>query len=363
MPGLLTMFREQRRIFFRKNRFKPWYRKCNHFLTKRRQIDSIIFTFCGDVSNAKRRQLRWDMIWSLFRYGAYFNEYFLFGFGGMPHSYRNSFITEAIRLSYYPRMNNPGNTDLLENKYRAYLKFKPLYRRELLCIRKKEPVTEAVVSRFMDFSARHHEYIVKPLYAAFGKGVHRDSLVHYGSARDALESYHQQDTVLEEIITQDERMASIHPQSVNTLRIPTVIVCGIDGRQEVQLFHPSLRVGRGGSVIDNLSAGGISALIDPETGAVYTDGADKKGHRYPLHPDTGIKFQGFCIPDWELAVTMVKNAALTLPDNHYCGWDLALSAESGWCIVEANSTAQMGAMQLVTKTGRKHELEALISRM
>lgn len=63
------------------------------------------------------------------------------------------------------------------------------------------------------------------------------------------------------------------------------------------------------------------------------------------------------------AVSMVKEAAMMIPDNHYCGWDLAYSRDHGWCMVEANCTAQMGAMQMVTKTGRKYELEELIKQM
>ena len=35
----------------------------------------------------------------------------------------------------------------------------------------------------------------------------------------------------------------------------------------------------------------------------------------------------------------------------------------GWCMVEANCTAQMGGMQIITQTGRKAELEALIAQM
>jgi len=54
---------------------------------------------------------------------------------------------------------------------------------------------------------------------------------------------------------------------------------------------------------------------------------------------------------------------MMIPDNHYCGWDLAYSRDHGWCMVEANCTAQMGAMQMVTKTGRKYELEELIKQM
>lgn len=51
-----------------------------------------------------------------------------------------------------------------------------------------------------------------------------------------------------------------------------------------------------------------------------------------------------------------------VPGNHYCGWDLAYSTH-GWCMVEANCTAQMGGMQIITQTGRKAELEALIAQM
>lgn len=45
------------------------------------------------------RKLRRDMIRSLFKYGSYYSEYFLFGYEGKDAEYRNSFITEGIRLS------------------------------------------------------------------------------------------------------------------------------------------------------------------------------------------------------------------------------------------------------------------------
>lgn len=130
----------------------------------------------------------------------------------------------------------------------------------------------------------------------------------------------------------------------------------------MRLFHPTLRVGRGDGIIDNFSAGGISALIDPETGCICSDGADKKGRRYAAHPDTGVRFDGYRLPEWDKAVAMVTTAAHMVPGNHYCGWDLAYSTH-GWCMVEANCTAQMGGMQIITQTGRKAELEALIAQM
>lgn len=360
------MLRSLRRKVYYRVRFKTWYRKANYYHRKRHQMDEIIARFKSPEQLADRaylRALRRDMVFCLMKYGSYYNEYFLFGFEGSDAAHRSSFITEGIRMDYYPRMNAPKNTDLLENKYRTYKKFRNFFKREMICIKKRSEPSEEALRALEAFGARHASYVVKPIYAAFGKGVRIDSLANYAVVAQAYERYCKNGAVLEEIIEQGAEMAHIHPGSVNTLRIPTVILGSSAGAPEVQLFHPSLRVGQHDSFVDNFSAGGISALIDPETGLIASDGADKKGHSYECHPDTGVRFKGFQIPEWDAAVAMVKEAAMMVPDNHYCGWDLAYSADHGWCMVEANCTAQMGAMQMVTKTGRRHELEALIQKM
>lgn len=361
------MWREFLRKIHKKYRFVPWYRKAYYYRCKRDEMDRIIEKYRGpEVFNDRRylRSLRRDMIWCLLKYGSYYSEYFLFGYEGEKDpEYRSSFITEGIRLSYYPRMNQRKNTDLLENKYRTYKKFQDMFKREVIRVKKNEEPTEENLNKLSEFAARHENYVVKPVYAAFGTAVRIENIAMYDSVEDAHASYRRNGVVIEELIEQGEAMARIHAGSVNTLRIPTVIIKNEEGEPEIKLFHPSLRMGREGSFVDNFSAGGISALIDPETGMIYTDGADKKGNSYLCHPDSGIQFRGFRIPEWEAAVAMVKEAAFMIPDNHYCGWDLAYTKERGWCMVEANCTAQMGAMQMVEKKGRKHELEALIAQM
>lgn len=359
------MLREIRRKIYKKIRFKNWYRKAYYYHRKRGKQEEYIALFKGEAALSDKRAVRAlkrDMIRSLFKYGAYYDEYFLFGYEGQDEAYRSSFITEGIRLSFYPRMNLAKNTETFENKYLAYKKFCDLYKRDMLRIKKMrdENATPSAeeMQQLADFTASHSEYIVKPVYAAFGKGVHKDSLANHASLEEAYMEYAHSGAVLEEIIRQAGDMARLHPSSVNTLRIPTVVLR--DG--EVCLFHPTLRVGKGGSVVDNFSAGGISALIDPETGRICSDGADKKGAKYVEHPDTHVRFKGFQIPEWDKAVEMVKAAAIVVEGNHYCGWDLAYS-DKGWCMVEANSTAQMGGMQIITREGRKAELEKLISLM
>ena len=360
------MLRRIRRKIYRKIRFKTWYRKASYYQRKKDHIDEYIARFKKPEELRDRayvRSLRRDMIRCLMKYGSYYDEYFLFGFEGRDHEYRDSFITEGIRMSYYPRMNDSRNTDMLENKYRTYKKFRPMFKREILYVKKGSEVTDQAVEALEAFGRRHGRYMVKPVYAAFGKGVHTEELRDHPDVRAALKAYSEKGAVLEELIVQGGEMAVIHPQSVNTLRIPTAVIKGEDGEPEVRLFNPTLRMGRNGSLVDNFSAGGISALIDPETGRLCSNGADKKGGRYERHPDSGVRFMGFQIPRWEEARAMVKEAALMVPGNRYCGWDLAFSEKEGWCMVEANCTAQMSGMQLVTRTGRKKELEELISKM
>lgn len=355
------MLKKLRRKVYRKIRFQTWYRKAYYYHRKRRDLDKTIAQYRGvDVLSDKKRlyRLRRDMIRSLFRYGSYYNEYFLFGYEGKDAAYREGFITEGIRMSYYPRMNDPKNTNMLENKYLTYQKFRDFYGRDVLRIKKGAQPTPAALEALRDFTQAHPDYIVKPVYAAFGKGVHTESIADYPYPEAAHAAYSAHGAILEEIIEQGEELARIHPQSINTLRIPTVVLA--DG--SVRLFHPTLRVGRGDGIIDNFSAGGISALIDPETGCICSNGADKKGRRYAAHPDTGVRFDGYRLPEWDKAVAMVTTAAHMVPGNHYCGWDLAYSTH-GWCMVEANCTAQMGGMQIITQTGRKAELEALIAQM
>ena len=360
------MLRKYLRKFHYKYRFVPWYRKAYYYKCKKDKMDEIIAKYKEpeELADPKYvKKLKRDMIRCLFKYGSYYSEYFTFGYEGQDAEYRNSFITEGIRLSYYPRMNQRKNTDLLENKYRTYKKFKDMYKREVIRILKNEKPTEENLAKLREFAERHENYVVKPVYAAFGNGVRVENLGMYDSVEEAHQEYSKSGAVIEEVIVQGEALSKIHAGSVNTLRIPTAIIKNEEGEPEIKLFHPSIRMGRGDSFVDNFSAGGVSALIDAETGVIYTDGADKKGHTYECHPDSGIRFKGFQIPKWDEAVSMVKEAAMMIPDNHYCGWDLAYSRDHGWCMVEANCTAQMGAMQMVTKTGRKNELEELIKQM
>ena len=158
--------------------------------------------------------------------------------------------------------------------------------------------------------------------------------------------------IMEEVIKQNPEMARFHPESVNTVRIPTIRT-----GDRVRVVIPFMRTGRGSSIVDNAGAGGIICALDVEEGSIIA-AADEHGNRYDKHPDTGEMLIGFKVPRWDEAKQMAVELAAVVPDNRYAGWDLALT-ENGWVLVEANARGQF-VTQIATKKGFRKELESIL---
>ena len=167
--------------------------------------------------------------------------------------------------------------------------------------------------------------------------------------------------VCEELIIQSEQMSRLHPASVNTIRMTTIVVSSGEN-PEVVLFHPFLKIGQQGNYVDNGGKGGIIVKIDEVTGKLCTDGCDEANHRYKVHPNTGIKLRGYQLPDWEQAKELAKKLALVVPENRYIGWDLAHTNE-GWVMVEGNARGQFVGQQMCDVVGKRREFEEIIKRI
>ncbi len=321
-----------------------YYKKGLNFINKN------ITLFCGEISAKARKRYTVDMVYSLHRFGCMFDEYFLYNFQNLNTQERESFVTDKLRWSYYARLNNRNSIEIFNDKKKCYDLFSKWYGRELVLISSEDDK-----DAFLEFAKNHKKFIVKPYNSSGGRGVHIKNI----EGIDPKECFKElilggASVVCEGLIMQSEAMSVFHPSSVNTLRIPT-----IRDKDKVNLFHPLLRTGVGDSVVDNASSGGIFALVDSETGIVCSEARDEKGGKFPVHPNTGIAYQGFQIPDWEQAITLVKELSTVLPDCRYVGWDLA-HTENGWVMVEGNPHGQIIMMQLFFDKGFKEELESYL---
>lgn len=75
---------------------------------------------------------------------------------------------------------------------------------------------------------------------------------------------------------------------------------------------------------------------------------------------TDCQFKGFQVPRWEEAISTAKEAAMVLPKARLVGWDIALSREKGWQIIEGNSLGMFNVLQVGTQKGMRDDFEASI---
>ena len=347
--------RKADRSSFWKKRYVSLYKRCDSEYYKKglKFIDKNIKIFLGELPNKQKTAYEIDMVYSLHRFGCMFDEYFLYNFPSLCTQGRESFITDKIRWNYYAGANRKEDIEIFNDKKKCYDLLKKYYGRELILISSAQD-QEA----FTEFASKHKKFIVKPYNSSGGRGVHILNMEN----RSVEECFRElladgSSVVCEELIVQSEALASFHPSSVNTLRLTT-----IHDKDGVHLFHPLLRTGVGNAVVDNASSGGIFALVDPETGIVCTEAKDEKTGTFLSHPDTGVVYPGFRLPDWEQAVTMAKQLAMHFPHCHYVGWDLA-HTDKGWVIVEGNPRGQLIMMQLFFRNGFKDEFERHLQNM
>lgn len=298
-------------------------------------------------------RMKADMLFCYYVYGADFDEYFLFDLEYKPHLLRDEFLTQNHRKFYAKMYNLPENNDLFRDKDKTAVRFKEYYHRDVIAVCSMDDL-----DALKEFAAKHDEFIVKPRSAHFGMGVRKAKASDFATTEELLKDLIAEgEVVVEELIKQSNRMGCLHPQSVNTVRLITVL----DRNGECQFFCPPfLRMGQGDGIVDNAGAGGVACYVDIDTGRIYTDGADEHNNVYKIHPDTGIRIKGWQVPDWEEAKEFCRVLANVVPENRYCGWDLALTDEWGWIMVEGNDNAQYVVQQMIDKVGKKQQLDQWI---
>ena len=236
------------------------------------------------------------------------------------------FVPRWEEEELYFQINDKKYIDLLENKFLCYKLFQKYYKRDAVFVScdNKEKCYEKV----KDFINSHDGFIIKPIRLYCGLGI---EIVSSSSIRaeDIFQKY-SGDLIIEELIKEDSRLASFHPGSVNTIRIFT-----INYGDNIEVKWPTFRIGRGSAVVDNIGSGGIGVAIDVKTGMMIR-AADEYGNTFLKHPDTKKDLVGYVIPEWALLCQTVKEMATMCPDCTIMGWDMALTPDDGWCVVECN---------------------------
>lgn len=277
------------------------------------------------VSRAPQWLIIADMVWCSVRYEMHFSDYVEWDIKLLRPRERKTWMTQPKSFRYAARYNKPAGSIWLKDKEKFYDRFSDVIGRDWI------DVENASADAFAAFLSRHERVIAKLPSSLGGEGIEifeTSSVPDAAAFQETLLSRGQ--TLLEEVLVQDPDMATLNPNSINTLRLITFYDAQTD---VVHHLATALRMGNGGYV-DNFARGGMYTMVD-ENGVALYPALDKAADVYRTHPVTGIDIVGFAVPDYAAVRALIDDVARRVPDCPYVGWDVAIT-DNGPVLIEGN---------------------------
>ena len=278
-------------------------------------------------SGKSRIWLLADMLKCAVKYNAGYMDYKIAQMYKLNDEQRKTVITRGISNEIVRRMNPKEYWHFFDDKAQFNELFREFIPRKWI-LTNEDTDTEELYALCRNST----QLIWKPLEGSSGQGIKKYTPDDWKDGPEAFLAKMNADGkgILEEMVIQHPKMASLCPTSVNTCRIATLL-----GDKQQGIVYAFLRIGNG-KVMDNVDCGGMAARIDLDTGRLLTVGADKQGNTFIKHPITNTSIIGFTIPYWEEVKAMCLKAAEKVPEMRFIAWDVAIT-ENGPTFIEGNS--------------------------
>ncbi len=191
----------------------------------------------------------------------------------------------------------------------------------------------------LDDGAESSRLIAKPVRGLGGRAIlvcrreaRRWSVVDTAGRPRPAGQLLSEDYVLQDFVQQHADLARFHERSLNTVRILTLL--RRDG--EPRVLSAFVRFGRGSSLVDNITAGGIACGVNPMDGTLAVVGYDKRGNTHRHHPEVPAPFASQRIPMWEQVMDLAHRIQRAFHYYPMLGLDIAVTP-TGPLIVELNA--------------------------
>jgi len=268
----------------------------------------------------------------------------------------NDYLSEFARLAYTKEINK--NSEVLNNKrkFYEYMDKKGFvhYLPELIdIIKNRKPQNNKNLEKIIN---EHRKVVIKPFRGGGGHNIYiiekkkefyycvngeNKKIENISSLLDKTRNY-----IVTEYVNQSDFLNNIYPHSANTMRI---LVMNPEDSDPF-IARSVLRIGTDRSgVFDNFSQGGLSVEINLKNGELSPAASRiSPGNLkwYKKHPDTNTIIKGSTIPQWK----NIKDNFLTLVNEFselkYVGWDILLTGEGDFVIIEGNSNTDIDLMQI-----------------
>ena len=276
-----------------------------------------------------------------------YNEYVGYQLWNLRKDEIRAYISEKEMRCIYRKTVEIETFKWFENKLMSHAKFAQFMQRDWLC------PSLCSFDSFRQF-ASSRDCIIKPWLGSLGRGVFMVKKDENNNLEELYERCRKEGLIIEERVQSCQQIAEFHPQSLNTIRVMTM-----SNGKRCELVAAELRVGRGDSVVDNASVGGILCPIDANNGIIVGDGIDKSGRVFVQHPDSGKTIKGFRIPYWEQVVETCKELTMIVPEVKIAGWDLCVCENGQIEMIEVNTYPNVMGLQMAFGVGLKPRIQAL----
>lgn len=179
----------------------------------------------------------------------------------------------------------------------------------------------------------HNRFVIKPTVNTHsGNGVFVSvEGESYGQEKlQALFQGYRQNFIIQEYIENCQELKGLYSKSLNTIRIMTYILDG-------GMYHasPIMRLGKGGNVVDNVDMGGLFIGMN-EDGYLNKEAYMEFGGRFTHHPDSGVRFEGYYIPNIRQLIEYAYLCHRRTPHTRFISWDFTLDENRTPVLIEAN---------------------------
>ena len=268
-----------------------------------------------------------DMMICTVKYGAGYNDYIIFEFYNMKAKERKTYLTRIKNKKLVTMLNDEKYARIFDEKNLFDKKFAEFMGREVI------DLADIGYEEFEKFVNGKDEFFAKPYIGESGKGIEKIKVTDFADTKELWNYVMREDKnfgVIEEVVIQHPDAARIYPNSLNCLRVVTLVHEG-----KPNILYAVFKMGNNGGFVDNLENGGLACHFDLDKGEIIGQGHTSALINYDAHPATGIKFVGYKLPYMDEVKEMVKKAAMKLPEFRYVGWDVCLTP-NGPAIIEGN---------------------------
>ena len=283
--------------------------------------------------------------WLLFarRKGFSIENYFDFELYNKEVDARNDLVNHELRFLIMYATSVVGGRIYMNNKAIFYSQFHKYIHRDWINTETCE------FNEFEAFVTKHagEQVFAKPNTGSGGTGAGVLRLSDYGTG-ELFEICKANGFMLEEFIHQHETMAKYNRDSVNTIRVMTLLP--VDNQPRVMLA--CVRFGTPGKVIDNYIAGGSCVILDPKTGKAKTPLINKKHERTMTHPYSGESIENFRVPHWDKVTEAVLECQAMMTECRSIGWDVSITDKGEVELVEGNCGPDFEVQQAADSIGR-----------